>query len=307
MNAQLAAAERAYSRIRDLRRAGQADSVVLACDRLIGAFGEDDDLNVQETVAEAMALKREALVTQGFHEEALTVDDELVRRYAVATEPRLRYLVSFALLDKVWWALDAGKTAAAVAASEELMTRLESETSADLILGDGRLALKVAGKFAAMSVSARLRLTSRGDARIRAEHGLSLLGRLKTSFEQSSVAEHRKLAAEAQLMTARLLARRGRIRDAVAAYDAVVDLGEPAVAALDEIIKNKDDIGSHATEQVAWAMAAKAAALEGLGHTRDAIGVLTDLIQTFERSKSAIVTVVVAKSRAERRRLLGTN
>jgi tetratricopeptide (TPR) repeat protein len=297
-----------YARSHQLSELNRSAEAVTGCVELIDSYGDDERPPAQLKVAQALGLKAHVLAKAGNVEGALAVDDELLARFEDAVDADLRERVARTLLHKTSLLLRAGRSDEAVAASELLVTRFESETDPKLIAQVGDHLLKAAATLLAgkrrQAILAWVDRANHG----RLDQGLRILDVVAAHLRDAATPELRELVVSALLERSSALARLGHLPQAFKVYDEVLNLGEPAIAPLENLANRAEQSdGSYARERAVSALFSRAVILQGLGHRDETLAAVDDIIERFEHDKSPLTKILVKKAREQRQEIRGTN
>jgi tetratricopeptide (TPR) repeat protein len=296
--AELLAIDAVFNKANCLMRLGRLDDATATCDVLLERYGEDDPSRTPITIGLAMGMRLHCLMAAGRGGEALLAADQLLVRYGGSTEPELRSEISRALLAKTWVELQLDRRVAAIAASNELLAEFENATDPARVALVGDALRRAGTTLVGYETFGAFRFWSNRRNKDCHDHGLRILGLLRTRLASSDDPELRKLAVLVMIDTGEALARLGRVGQAAAVFDDVFDSGEPALAALKEAEGFAEE-WTRPRERLALIFAGEVAVLEELGHRGEADAKLSELIAEFQDDRSPMIRLIVSRALRE--------
>jgi tetratricopeptide (TPR) repeat protein len=125
--------ETLFNKALDLHQCGRREAALATLDQLLahGAVLDDDGYGYGYgplIAARALTIKRDVLVSAGRFAEAVRVDDEIIGRFATATEPELRSRVASTLRHRAHLMLRGRRINEALADGAELVRRFDVES-----------------------------------------------------------------------------------------------------------------------------------------------------------------------------------
>ena len=248
-------------------------------------FGEIEDMDLRAIALRYFGTSREK-VGQGVHviraklpgrsEDTIAACDDLLSRFASATELPLREVVANALVNKGIMLSALGRDDDAIAAYDGLLARFNEAT---------RLPLRELELVAKALFNKAITLSALGQS----EDAIGAYDDLQACFGAATGLPLRELVANAVFNKGVALAALGRSEDAIAAYDALVArYNEATGLPLSEL------------ELVAKALSNKAFTLSALGRSEDAVATYDDLLARFASATDLQVRELVAKALSTR-------
>jgi tetratricopeptide (TPR) repeat protein len=294
-----------YNKGYALYQLGRLDEAVAVCDGLIAAHSRESALQARLLAAEAMGLKRSALGRAHRDEDVLVAIDELLARFGDATEPELREKVARALAKKTTCLLEAGRADEAIAVTDELILRLDTETDPAAVAQLAEILLKARAQlFAAKRLDLQRLLPERMRQK-RFGQALKISASLVTRLRNAADPTLTTLMVHAQISTASSLSRLGHLKQAMAAYDEIFDLGEPAITALEEIANRAEQTDApYMREQLAWALLARASIIGRLNRREEAVDAFNQVINRLQADKDPIARLILRLARKGREEAL---
>ncbi len=275
------------TRSKSLRQLKEAIAVY---DELLARPARAENADALGLAAWALHHKAISLADLKRCDEALATYDELLSRFGDSTSPPLRERAARALLGKASLQLHRGHYDEAIVLYDAAIARFSDATEPDLhnVVVD---ALGGAGKALF--------------AQERFEEAIEIFDRLVEQVRDAGP-ELRKMAALALNNKVAALNHLGRVDEAVGAHQELTsEFGDDAVAVFDDVIRcNVVATEPWQRENLAGALAAKAALLIELNRRADAIAVMSDLITRFQDDDLPVVVHVVAQAREGRDQLL---
>ncbi len=145
-------------------------------------------------------------------------------------------------------------------------------------------------------------------AQVDQEQALSVFELLASRLQGATDPRLRKLSVHAQIRTGIVLNRLGRFEEAIAANERIFFLGEPAIAALDEVAADIERRGgSFAREQLAWTLIARAAVIGQLQRRDETLAAVNDIIERFQNDDSPFIQGIVSMAREGREEVLAAD
>jgi hypothetical protein len=130
------------------------------------------------------------------------------------------------------------------------------------------------------------------------QEALTLFDAIRERWADSPAPPVQKRVAHANFWAAIALGELGRFEDAVRANEAVMYLGEPAIAALNEIGKLVSRSQADANRQLfAWTLLARAGAEKGPGEHDRSSATMAEIIDKFRDDVSPMVQLAVSEAR----------
>ena len=127
---------------------GRWDEAVVACDAVIDRYRNAESVAVVVRVADAMSLKCWSLRRAGRTRELAGAVDALPTKFGESTDPQIRVLIARRLLTNGGWLLRLGRVDAAIATSDELISRFERESDGVALEAVGDMLLRIGTKLA---------------------------------------------------------------------------------------------------------------------------------------------------------------
>jgi tetratricopeptide (TPR) repeat protein len=217
-------------------------------------------------VADLLVAQAISLANEDRTAEALRSLDELLARFADNAELDVAQTVGFAWLTKTRLLAESERVEEAVAAAEQLLAAFEEQPDTQNLTGFGYMLLDVS-----------LWLL----AREQADEVLRICSELSDRLTDMNESR-RAVAAGARFFTAQALMREGRATAASDMTEALVEMGEPALAALDRIATQFGAEDSN-PKWHAQIQTVRASVLSNLNRLADARAVVEQLTAMGER------------------------
>ncbi|HWC86804.1 MAG TPA: hypothetical protein VG388_09715 [Solirubrobacteraceae bacterium] len=237
-------------------------------------------------------MRLHALMVGGRRESALAAADELLERFGGSAEPELRSEISRALLARTWVEMRAGRRNAAIAASNDLIAQFD-DTTDPIRMSVVGAALRYAGStLMDQKAFGPLRLLSNRKNKECSDQGLRILELLRARLETAADPELQKLMVQVVIVTGHALAGVGHFRQAVATLESIFDLGDPALAALEENEALAEQ-SPRPRDQLALTLAGEVGVLQELGRRDEADAKIDEIIARFQDDRSPVIKLIV--------------
>jgi len=244
-------------------------------DELIGRYGDADDLDSRQRVADALVEKGFALADRDRSDEALAVFEDALARVGADGDPALRPATAGALLGKGAVLAELARGEEAIGVFDELVERFGDETALEVL---EQVAHALVGKASTLGELAR------------SEDEIAVHEDLVARFGKAAEPELREIATNSRVTLAHALFNRGV---------ELAELGrfEEAVAQYDETLRRiGEDDNFRLRVRRAEALAFKAFALSKLDRREEAVAVYEELIQRFGDAHELVLSRQVALS-----------
>lgn len=306
----------------NLHRLGRSAQTVAASETLISEYREDNTLDAKRGVAAAMWLRYRALFGSS-SEPSTDVDgpiaalDESLVRLGGESDTELQWRMAQALTAKVGKLLAKGDVPEAIIVSDQLRERFEGAEDEALAVGIAPWLLTSARHLGQRAPDDELRVERAARASIVLERtspdpaDVAVTGYMTTERDEQAFlladtvveafaadyfesvnARLRRTVAEGQLLAIGALMRLGRRDDAESASAGLIEMGEPALEVIDEMIQPVAT-GPLGPMQPAMLRVMRAAILGRLDRIDEARETATDLLDNYSDSDDPLAKVIV--------------
>lgn len=248
---------------------------------LLRHFGESERPRVRFYVPPAMYELGAAFRRRGDVDSAIKVWGDLFDRFSARPPQNGRELPFVAQARKIDALVELGRTKEAWAASEEVLHCLEEQGDREgALLELGKAVFRAAG---AMERAGKLR------------EALAMYTGVHDALLDSGEAEIQKWGVYALINAGVLLGRLGEFAEGLARNSAIVELGEPALVGLQDVIARAGSPGSGVSrEREAWALLMRGLVLQRLGRRWSADKSFRQVVDRFDRDDSPVFRALVA-------------
>jgi hypothetical protein len=269
--------------VQELLSQGAADDAERTCDEIIATYRASESGATRVVVAQALFGKSEAFSLKGLTARKLEMLDEVIAYCASETGPNFSVWAARAHFNKAGVFLSQGWLDDCIQESHRMRRIFQQEVRiaalfpvADLLLMTGR------------------RLLSTG----RPEDALTFFDAIRERFDKTSSPGARKRLVHATFWAAMALGRLGRFEDSVRVNEAVMNMGEPAVAALDELSSTFAGSEKRADrEMVAWTLLVRGGTEAALNQRAKSSATMAEIVERFQEDPSPLVQTFVSAAR----------
>lgn len=305
-------------------RAGRYEAAVSAADVFVPAHLEDPDL--ADRVADALVTKSRCFLPDNLDraELALAALDTVLERFSASEKPQVRRQVALAMYDKAALLRNSGRYDEAIRLWEAVFKHFRADLSGEALpflaqaaaievlveTRQGRPAWEAAERLKECLEApehATPLLSEIARNVMRAANAMERAGMLREAFALfTAVADRllvegdvdlRTLGVYAQIDAGVMLGRLGDLSRATVAIRGAVGAGEPALAALNDIIERaRTPRTGMSAEREPWAILMKGLVLHDLGRRSEAQMCLAEVVDRFGQDASPLVQLLVAKA-----------
>jgi tetratricopeptide (TPR) repeat protein len=294
-----------YAKGRLLSQLGRCSEAVAVSDEMIAAYGSEDSLVAQLSIAAALSYTSDCLAKAGRGDDVLAMSDQLLTRFGAATDPELRGRVSYALLRKAWSFREAGRINDAIVVTDSLIARFEQENDTPILAQMGELLLALSKHFLVQKRSPVSRLWQGRPDQGLYEEALRICDVLIDGGGGVEDPDLSRIWVKAHIERAGALRLLGQKDEAEAAEREVFSLGEPAIAAFEEMASDAQQRSDrNARLYIAAALMSRAIAIDVQDNNEAALGAFNDVIEQFKSDRAPPIKLIVAAARDVREQLL---